>query len=552
MYNNYFHFSESPFENNHNQKFLFMSTDHKEVLASLFYFIEQKKGIAMVCGDVGTGKTMIVNSFLERLPEYVHPIVIQVPIVSYQELLLFIAETLKIQRTTGSLFGLIDEVKKALMIANSKGITYVIIFDEAHLLPDSSLEEIRLLSNIETSRGKLLQIILVGQYELSHQVNRLEMRQLRQRININRSLSPLDANETIRYINYRLKIVGSDFNACFENNCRELIFKMTNGIPRLINRLCDMALLICMNDGATKVNRHTLKRAAEGLETDLMLVPGALRRSTWYRGWDLDKVLVYMAGLLIIFFCAVLSPIFFAWWQKPTIEASQDILAMVSADLSQKPKGENSRTYIETGTVHYAMGQFSQAIAAFTKALKLDPKNADALLYRGRSYLQNGDYDQAIADFDGILKRGVREGEAYAVRGTAYYAKAQYDQAIGDFSKVLKIYRNIADSRLILQFTESYLQRGRDRLSNRQFDEAIEDFTRAAELDPSFAVAYYERGLANYQRKYYKSALRDLAVAQNLGYIVPRKLVSRIEREGNLEWKDFSGTHLKPKKKRLD
>lgn len=269
MYNSYFGFAEAPFENKLDQRFLFLGQDHREVLSALLYFIQEKKGLAMVCGDVGTGKTMLLHSLLEKLPASVQPIIISNPLVDYRELLAYIANTLGIiPRDDETLLGLADRVKETLQAAQDQGTTFILLVDEAHLLTDASLEHIRLLSNIETPAGKLLQILLVGQYELSHRLNQPELRQLRQRINVNRFLSPLSPAETRQYVEHRLEKVGSRFDLCFTPECGKLIYQLTGGVPRSINHLCDTALLICLGEGARQVNRKILKKSREALETD--------------------------------------------------------------------------------------------------------------------------------------------------------------------------------------------------------------------------------------------------------------------------------------------
>jgi type II secretory pathway predicted ATPase ExeA len=252
MYNSHFGFSSSPFENTLAPRFLFLSSGHNEVISALLFFIREKKSFALVCADVGTGNTMLINHLLSRLPQTVHPIVIANPNVKYTEILRYIARTLNIAGPAKSLLQLIDEVKLALVENARKGRRFVLIIDEAHLLSPSSLEAVRLLSNIETSEKKLLQILLIGQYELSHKLSMPEMRQLRQRINVNRFLSPMSAEETFQYVNYRLKVAGSNFDSCFEPDCKKEIFKRTGGVPRAINRLCDSALLICKTRGGKK------------------------------------------------------------------------------------------------------------------------------------------------------------------------------------------------------------------------------------------------------------------------------------------------------------
>ena len=299
MYKSYFGFSDSPFENNLDQRFLFFSANHKEVTAALLYFIKWKKSFAMVCGDVGTGKTMLINYLLNNLPGSVHPIMIANPDVGYMEILRYIAGILKIDTRGKRVLDLVDHVKAALVEASRKGNRFVLIIDEAHLLSDKSIEQIRLLSNIETQEHKLFQILLLGQYELSHKLNRPEMRQLRQRININRFLAPMDSTETIQYIDHRLQMAGSSFDDCFESNCKDSIFKKTNGVPRSINQLCDSALLVCKAEKQHKVNRKILKKAYLALRSDILFTPGSRAERTPSK-WKMLKPLAAFGVFAII------------------------------------------------------------------------------------------------------------------------------------------------------------------------------------------------------------------------------------------------------------
>ncbi len=306
MYNDHFGFLESPFENNLDQRFLFISDDHGEILAALLYFIKEQKGFAIVCGDVGTGKTMLINSFLDRLPKSIQPIIISNPYVNSLELLQYIAKTLQITINNDNILELTDKVKEALVEGKHHQKHIALVIDEAHLLSNQALEEIRLLSNIETSDQKLLQILLVGQYELSYKLDRPEMRHLRQRININRFLSPLNHIETIQYIDHRLKQVGSSFTSVFEDRCRSSIFKMTDGVPRRINQLCDNALLICFTEGLRKVNGKILKRAQEALQTDLIYTPRSFKRQTFRLGKP-SQALIALVGSVVILILGIIS-----------------------------------------------------------------------------------------------------------------------------------------------------------------------------------------------------------------------------------------------------
>ena len=301
MLNAHFGFSASPFENNLDQRFLFLSQDHEEVLSALSYFIQEDKTFTLLCGDVGTGKTMLVHSFLEKLPSSVIPMMISNPQFEYHEILLFVAGYLGIEDHSKGSLALAGEIKEALVKTRAQGQKHVLIIDEAHLLSDENLEHIRLLSNIETSQ-KLLQILLVGQYELSHKLERPEMRQLRQRINISRFLSPLDPSETIRYIDFRLKVVRSSFDLIFEPSCKHLIYSLTNGVPRLINLVCDNALLVCKTEGRARINKNILNKAHETLRSDILLTPKASKAQTG----RFSKSLNPLVSIFVIITCIVL------------------------------------------------------------------------------------------------------------------------------------------------------------------------------------------------------------------------------------------------------
>lgn len=298
MYNTYFNFFRSPFENVLDQRFLFRSESHGEAIAALLYFIREKKGFALVCGDVGTGKTMIVHHVLGKLPRSVQPILIPYPDVEYIELLRYIARVLKIDPEGRDLLELTDRVKTVLAKASLDGKQVVLIVDEAHLLSTSSLEHIRLLSNLEGAEGKLLQILLIGQNELSHKLRGRQMRQLRQRINVNRFLSPLSISETIQYVDHRLRTVGSSFGKCFAPDSRRLIHALSGGVPRSINLLCDTALLICMTQRSEKVTGRILKKAHDALHSDIILAPAGQEKSK--RSFGIGRFDVALAGGLLL------------------------------------------------------------------------------------------------------------------------------------------------------------------------------------------------------------------------------------------------------------
>ena len=302
MLNSYFGFSCSPFENTLDQQFLFLSECHEEVIAALLYFIREKKSFALVCGDVGTGKTMIVHYVLANLPPSVLPILIPYPDVEYIEILRYIARVLNVNPEGKGILELTDELKAALTRTRLDGKQVVLIIDEAHLLSKSSLEYIRLASNIETTENKLLQTLLIGQNELSHKLRGRDMRQFRQRISINRVLCPMSPSETIAYTDHRLKIAGSSFDRCFDAGCRKPLYEMTGGVPRSINRLCDTALLICMTERRDKVTRRILNKARDAIDSDIVRVPEAPVSAAFFHSKKFKAAFATVALILLIVF----------------------------------------------------------------------------------------------------------------------------------------------------------------------------------------------------------------------------------------------------------
>ncbi|MFZ0928982.1 MAG: AAA family ATPase [Syntrophobacteraceae bacterium] len=315
MYNSYFGFSCSPFENTLDQRFLFLSESHEEVIAALLYFVQEKKSFALVCGDVGTGKTMIVHHVLSSLLPSVQPILVPYPDVEYIEILRYIARVLKINPEGKGILDLTDEVKAALTKTSLDGKQFVLIIDEAHLLSIGSLEYIRLLSNIEVTENKLLQILLIGQNELSHKLHRRDMRQLRQRINVNRFLSPMSPSETIEYIDHRLGVAGSSFDKCFQSSCKKPIYKMTGGVPRSINRLCDTALLVCMSERGDKVTGRIIKKAHDALHSDVILAPKASKPGRFFgvKKFGVEELKPALAGGALVLLLAL---VFFGYRGK--------------------------------------------------------------------------------------------------------------------------------------------------------------------------------------------------------------------------------------------
>ena len=265
MYYKYFGLAESPFSISVNPRYLFMSPRHRDALAHLLYGVGSGGGFILLTGEVGTGKTTINRALLEQLPENVDLAIVLNPALSAVELLASVCDELQIEyRQDGEgLKHLTDSLHRFLLSNHEKGRRTVLMIDEAQHLDFDVLEQIRLLTNLETDHEKLLQIILIGQPELTEKLARPELRQLNQRITARYNLEPLDPNETAAYIRHRLEVAGLPAgHEIFPRSVVKEIHRRAQGIPRQINLLCDRALMGAYGRKLGRVNRPLVVAAA--------------------------------------------------------------------------------------------------------------------------------------------------------------------------------------------------------------------------------------------------------------------------------------------------
>jgi general secretion pathway protein A len=268
MYSAYFGLNDKPFNITPDPHYLFLSGRHTEALAHLLYGVTESGGFIQLTGEVGTGKTTLIRSLLEKLPDTVDAALIINPRVTIAEFLRSICHELHItcDQQQGSQ-ELIDALNAHLLQTHAKGRRVVLIIDEAQALSGEVLEQVRLLTNLETSRQKLLQIILVGQPELRELLARTELRQLAQRVTGRYHLEPLSAKETKAYIHHRLNVAGA-MAPIFTPSALHAVQHLTKGIPRLINIICDRALLGAYTSEVRQVDAGLVRQAAgEVLET---------------------------------------------------------------------------------------------------------------------------------------------------------------------------------------------------------------------------------------------------------------------------------------------
>lgn len=244
MYTEYYHFNEKPFGLTPNPTYLYLSESHREALNHLNFGIQQREGFILITGDVGTGKTTLCRTLLSQLKEGYKTAYIFNPIVSIKDLLKNILEEFGEKVRPGKIkWDLIVWLNQRLLDFYKQGLKAVLIIDEAQDLSTEVLENIRLLSNLETTRDKLLQIVLVGQPELEEKLSLHALRQLNQRITIRYRLEPLSLEETRDYIQHRIIIAGTSASVRFDPSAMKVVYRLSKGIPRLINQLCDRALL---------------------------------------------------------------------------------------------------------------------------------------------------------------------------------------------------------------------------------------------------------------------------------------------------------------------
>ncbi len=244
MYSAFFGFSKEPFNVTPDPEFLYLSPDHREALASLIYAVDQGKGFVVIIGEVGVGKTTVIRTYLDLVDRRVLlPVYLFNSNLSFNYLLKTILRELDCKNISDETNEMVNQLHIRLIQEYSQGRIIVLIIDEAQNMPVETLENIRLLSNLESTKGKLIQIVFSAQPEFETVLERHELRQLRQRIAVKATIRLLSVKESIRYIKHRLSKVMADSSAPFSPHALRLIAREAKGAPRLINIYCDNCLL---------------------------------------------------------------------------------------------------------------------------------------------------------------------------------------------------------------------------------------------------------------------------------------------------------------------
>lgn len=295
-YLEFFGLSEDPFRITPDLTYFYPSKEHNEILTALNYAVTQKEGFFLATGEPGTGKTTILKVFIDEWKDKAEIALVLTPRLSPEEFLYAVLEDLKVPVKDKNKNEMLKSFRDFLLSSVKKNKPVIIVVDEAQNLPSETLEELRLLSNLETEREKLLQIVLIGQTELKERLSSDNMKHLNQRVTVKTSLMPLSRDEAYDYINYRSMKAGKGLPA-FEEDAKNLIFKYSKGIPRLINVVSSRALMAAYVDGSTDIKRHHVRYAIDHL-SDSGSRLFDIRRNGKYAAFVILAILIGVAGAL--------------------------------------------------------------------------------------------------------------------------------------------------------------------------------------------------------------------------------------------------------------
>jgi general secretion pathway protein A len=354
MYLDFHGFREKPFSLTPDPRFIFLSKNHREAFAHLLYGINNRVGFIALTGKVGTGKTTVLRSLLSQLDaDHYCTALIFNPSLSPTELLQTVTRELGVPMDSSNHPSALDALNLFLLKQNAEGRTVVLVIDEAQDLEAPVLEQIRLISNLETDTEKLIQIVLAGQPELMKILKRKGMRQLAQRITVRYDLQPMDFQDTVHYINHRVEVAGGKSGGLFSKGSLKRIYRYSRGLPRLINAACDRALLA----GYTRDNAKVTTRIASAGIKDMGWRSAS---HAWRRGLILVPTFVVLAALAA-------GAIYFLWpefiqrfiFSKPieatvgqplkeTVIAGEKLSRSMTAELGKVPEEESARRAFNT------------------------------------------------------------------------------------------------------------------------------------------------------------------------------------------------------------
>ena len=353
MYENYYRFTEKPFSLTPDPRFLYRSPSHANAFELLQYAIRRREGFVVVTGDIGTGKTTLCRALLEDIDRSTFTALVLNPFMSEEDLLKRILQDFGVISRDDVKRGalthvtkqeLIDALYEFLLGLIPLKASAVLIIDEAQNLPVSVLEQIRILSNLETDKEKLLQIILVGQLNLVPLLRSPEMRQLDQRVSIRYQLDPLDEEGVASYIAHRLTVAGSSGAVHFSRKAVEKIHRLSSGIPRLINLICDRALLAGFAERTNRISPEMVTGAAEGLDVQQ---PPRLPSAKWK--WVASRAQLLAGAAVVLLACAMTVGVSAFMYERFVLKPTRAVPAAVAAPVADRPLPANTPFTILVG-----------------------------------------------------------------------------------------------------------------------------------------------------------------------------------------------------------
>jgi general secretion pathway protein A len=327
MFCEFYGFTESPFTITPNSRFIFFSKYHREAFAHLFYGVTNRAGFIELTGEVGAGKTTVIRTLLNQLDDdHYRTALILNPCLSGLELMRSINREFGLPCEDLNSSELLHELNRFLLAENAGGNTVVLVIDEAQNLTPQVLEQIRLISNLETETTKLIQIVLAGQPELCALLERTDLRQLSQRIAVRYHLRPMDFADSRAYIEHRLEIAGGRFAVRFTRAAMKKIYRYSGGLPRLINIVCDRSLLVAFGDARREISAGTVSTAINEIRREMPASPS-------WRG--------VRQALLVIFLICLASGVYL-YQREPTVGADAPASAEMTGRLANPSAGASS------------------------------------------------------------------------------------------------------------------------------------------------------------------------------------------------------------------
>jgi type II secretory pathway predicted ATPase ExeA len=378
MYLKYYGFTKQPFQTTPDANFLFLSPSHKEALASIIYGIEQRKGFIAITGEVGVGKTMILRSYLETVEKTKQKtIYIFNPRVSFGRLLITLLKELGAKPVSGQANEMVSQLHELSIAEYRNGGVVVLVIDEAQNIPAETLEGIRMLSNLETSTEKLIQIVLVGQPELEALLDRHELRQVRERIAVRARILPLTKTESFAYIDHRLAHASIHKRPIFSKAALDLIVKTAKGIPRRLNIICDSALITGFGYQQPTISHKIAKEVIADFR-----VPGFSQ--FWERRSAYARAALLAVALPVIVYLG-------AGVKVPGI-------SVASRDLNQLEPKSDQKAVAETEGTTKNVGSSDTAKNAGNSETTKDPGNSEAAKSAASSEIPKTPMDSKILE----------------------------------------------------------------------------------------------------------------------------------------------------------